>query len=47
LEHGWWKKDMPSNRSVKVSVRIAQVLKMELGELLPPTSSVESDEDEK
>lgn len=40
LERGWWKKDAPSNPSLKVLVRVAQVLGMEPGELLPPASTV-------
>ena len=40
IERGWWKKDAPSNPSIRVLVRIAQVLDLEPGELLPPVGRV-------
>lgn len=40
LERGWWKKDAPSNPSAKVLVRLAQVLDVEPGDLLPPAGKV-------
>ncbi len=40
IERGWWKKEAPSNPSLKVLVRLAQVLGLEPGELLPPVGRV-------
>ncbi|WP_282857213.1 helix-turn-helix domain-containing protein [Pseudoclavibacter helvolus] len=35
IERGFWKKDQPANTSIKVLARIAQVLGVEVAELLP------------
>lgn len=40
LERGWWKRDAPANPSLKVLVRLAQVLGVEPGALLPPSGKV-------
>lgn len=40
IERGWWKKDAPSNPSIKVLVRLAQVLELEPGDFLPPSGRV-------
>lgn len=40
IERGWWKRDQPANPSIKVLVRLAQVLGLEPGQLLPPSGSV-------
>jgi transcriptional regulator with XRE-family HTH domain len=36
----FWKQDSPANSSVKVIVRLAQLLEVEPGELLPPRGCV-------
>lgn len=35
IERGWWKRDQPANPSLKVLVRLAQVLEVEPGEMFP------------
>lgn len=35
IERGWWKRDQPANPSVKVIIRLAQVLDLDPGQLLP------------
>lgn len=44
MERGWWKTDMPANPSIKVLARLAQVLGLEPGELLPPVGGVRWEE---
>lgn len=44
IERGRWKQDAPANPSVKVLVRLAQVLEIEPAALLPPISRVRWDE---
>lgn len=41
LERGFWKPGSPANPSLKILVRLAQVLQLEVGELLPSGNSVE------
>ena len=41
IERGWWKRDQPSNPSIKVIVRLAQVLELTPAELLPDVDRVE------
>ncbi len=41
LERGFWKPGSPANPSLKILVRLAQALQLEVGELLPPGNSVE------
>lgn len=41
IERGWWKRDQPSNPSIKVLVRLAQVLHVEMQELLPVSKLLE------
>jgi transcriptional regulator with XRE-family HTH domain len=40
IERGFWKQGSPSNPSIKVVVRLAQVLEMEPGDLLPAVAVV-------
>lgn len=40
MERGWWKAGKPANPSIKVLARLAQVLDLEPGELLPPVGAV-------
>lgn len=40
IERGLWKPGHPANPSLKVLVRLAQVLAVRVGELLPEESSV-------
>lgn len=40
MERGWWKKGVTANPSLKVLVRLAQVLGVEPGAFLPPSDSV-------
>lgn len=40
LERGWWKRDAPSNPSIKILIRLAQVLDVDPGELLPDTKKL-------
>lgn len=41
LERGFWKPGSPANPSLKILVRLAQALQLEVGELLPCGNSVE------
>lgn len=41
VERGWWKRDQPSNPSLKVLVRIAQQLEVPVGRLLPDGSRLQ------
>lgn len=41
IERGWWKRDQPSNPSIKVLVRLAQVLRADVQSLLPDSTSLE------
>lgn len=41
IERGWWKRDQPANPSIKVIVRLAQVLAVAPGEIFPPHRGVE------
>ena len=40
IERGWWHRGTPSNPSLKVVVRLAQALDVEVGDLLPPTTAL-------
>lgn len=40
IERGWGKQGQPANPSLKVLSRLAQVLGLETGELLPPIEDV-------
>ena len=41
IERGWWKRDQPANPSVKVLVRLAQVLEIQVGSLFPASDHLE------
>lgn len=41
LERGYWKKNEPANPTLKLLARLAQVLGIEVGELLPSVAGVE------
>ncbi len=41
LERGFWKPGAPANPSVKHLAKLAQVLQIEIGVLLPPVSDLE------
>ena len=41
VERGYWKKNEPANPSVKLLARVAQVLEIEIGDLLPSAESLE------
>lgn len=41
LERGFWKQGSPANPSLKILVRLAQVLQLEVAELLPSGRDVE------
>jgi len=40
IERGWWKRDQPANPSIKVLIRLAQVLEIQPGEILPDSRAV-------
>lgn len=41
IERGFWKQHQPANPSLKALAHLAQVLEVEIGELLPPVAGVE------
>ena len=41
IERGWWKRGQPANPSVKVIVRLAQVLDIGVAELMPRVHRLE------
>lgn len=41
VERGYWKKNEPANPSLKLLVRIAQALGVEVVELLPPIAGID------
>ncbi|MGN7862924.1 helix-turn-helix domain-containing protein [Microbacterium sp. 22303] len=40
LERGYWKPGSPANPSLKILARLAQVLDLEIGDLMPPVTSL-------
>lgn len=44
IERGWWKRDQPSNPSIKVLVRLAQVLQLKPEALLPDAAALSWDD---
>ncbi len=45
IERGQWRKDTPANPSIKILVRLAQALGVEVGDLLPSASRIAWDEE--
>lgn len=40
IERGWWKREQPSNPSIKILIRLARALDVDPGALLPDSKNL-------